>query len=255
MVSPAKLRPDGRRVRCARCGHDWFEEAPPPDLEDAPELMTIPAAEGDQETSGADTAEPENPEKETDETTARGRRDLKARRADGGRRRGSNLPALPGNHRRLSDILGWAGLALFILVVVGGGYIFRDAISNAWPPSKRLYDALGIEAEIRTEEPRLAPLSERLTFSDLKPSQQFVGGVLTLIIEGRINNVGPVAETLPPVEVVLLDNRQLDLTTWLVEPPQRRLGPGQSVTFETRLENPPAAAQDIRVTFAAGNGG
>ena len=49
LIDPASIGEEGRRVRCAQCGHTWFEEppqapyVPPPDLaEPAPRPLPIP---------------------------------------------------------------------------------------------------------------------------------------------------------------------------------------------------------------------
>jgi len=244
LVNPAKLRPGGRRVRCARCGETWFEEAPPQSEPDAPDQVLPPEANP----QVAPTPDPA-----ADAETRASRR---AHRTPP-RRFGDtpNLPAIPGVRNRWMEVAGWVGLVVFVVAVTGGAWFFRSEITTAWPAATRLYDTLGIETAAHADAAKLPPLEDRLRFRDLRPTQQFVDGVLTLIISGRIENVGPVAETVPPVEVVLLDDRQLDLATWLFEVEKATLQPGETVTFETRLENPPAAAQDIRVSLASGTAG
>ena len=254
LVSPAKLRPGGRTVRCARCGESWFEDAPPPEMEDAPETISPPPEpEQAPEQAPSDQIPSDQDEEESGAASDRDGPPVRPKRTVE-TSRGRNLPALPRVPNRWSKAAGWIGLVLFVVLIISCILLFRGPITEAWPPAERLYhfmspDMRGIEAE-----PQRPPLEERLQFSELKPSQKFVGGVLTLMIEGKINNTGGLVETLPPVEVVLLDDRQLDLVTWLVDPPRTVLEPGQSVTFETSLENPPPEAQDIRVTFAVRKG-
>lgn len=217
-------------------------------MEDVPETV----AETAPETGNTPTTPPESDETRTHEAPVRPRPSpIKSESKDRGPT--PNLPALPGGRSRTLEVAGWVGLAAFLLLVIGGGYLFRDDIVRAWPPSERLYTSLGVTVMVAEEEPSLAPLEDRLRFRDLRPAQRFVDGVLTLVIEGRVENIGPVTELVPPIEVVLLDERQLDLMTSLFEAAERRLEPGQSTIFETRIENPPPEAMDIRVTFAAGN--
>lgn len=235
VVDPAKLRPSGRTVRCARCAHTWHEDAPPFSPEELD--LTIPpppqpAAPDAAETGESPAARP---------GPSAGERPL----PDGQRR---NLPALP-RERQWSTIAGWAGLGLFIAVVVGGVLLFPAEITRAWPPAKQLYEVLGMGTE-KSRVSEALPLEKRLRLSDLAPSQRFIDGVLTLVISGRVENIGPQIEQVPPIEVVLLDQNRLDLMTWTFEPATRTLRPGEAAPFETRLENPPADAQDISVTFA-----
>lgn len=234
VVDPAKLRPSGRTVRCARCAHTWHEEAPPyslDELDTANRPVTSPAGQVRDAAVSQDPAAAE-----TDPADAPQRR---------------NLPALP-TERQWGTVAGWAGLVIFVATVLGGVLLFPAEISRAWPPAKRLYDILGMETVARANVSDALPLEQRLRLSDLAPSQRFIDGVLTLVIAGRIENIGPRIEQLPPIEVVLLDQNRLDLMTWTFEPATRSLTPGEATAFETRLENPPADAQDISVTFATG---
>lgn len=238
VLDPAKLRPLGRTVRCARCGHTWHEEAPPFTLDEL-DAATPPATSTDQ----ADDTAGFRPH------TAATPPDMAGDQPADHQRR--NLPALP-TERQWGTVAGWAGLVLFVATVIGSVLLFPAEISRAWPPAKRLYDVLGMEAADRANVSHALPLDQRLRLSDLTPSQRFIDGVLTLVIAGRIENIGPRIEQLPPIEVVLLDQNRLDLMTWTFEPATRTLTPGEATAFETRLENPPADAQDISVTFATG---
>lgn len=253
-LDAARLGVHGRTVRCARCFHTWFAEPPagePPvraATADAPSpRFTLPP-----ETDAADhVAEP--PLRPGDRPLGR---PGSARRGDGETR---NLPALR-SEGRLGTILGWGGLVLFVAAIMGGVVLFARDITTAWPAARKLYNSLGLDPNrsVLAAAPGASapapveslPIEQRLKFTNLAPSQRFIDGVLTLVISGTIESISPRDETLPPIEVVLLDNRKLDLKTWVFEPPQPSLKPGATVPFETRLENPPPEAQDIRVTFS-----
>src|SRR5690606_14441667 len=127
-----------------------------------------------------------------------------------------NLPALP-MERQWGTIAGWTGLGIFVAAVLGGVLLFPAEITRAWPPAQRLYDVLGMETRAESRVGESLPLDQRLRLSDLTPSQRFIDGVLTLVISGRIENIGPQVEQLPPIEVVLLDQNQLDLMSWTFE--------------------------------------
>ena len=106
-VPEVRLAP-GRAVRCARCGTDWMPlgvEAPP--LQPAGEtLPSVPEPV---------VAPPPSPA-----ATAR------SRRADA------------------VALAGWA-VSLALLAALGwGGVRWRDNVMHAWPPSERLYAALGL---------------------------------------------------------------------------------------------------------------
>lgn len=244
VVNAAHLRPSGRMVRCAKCSHTWFEDAPPPDPAEA-DLTPPPAPEPSPEQPAEAPATAE-PAWRADERPRRGGPRTAAR---------TNLPALPQEPRHGSP-LGWLALVLFVAAVAGGVLAFPRSLVAAWPATAKLYDTLGMDparmASLDPAEeapPPLPPLEQRLLFKDLQPAQQFIDGVLTLSITGRVHNVGAVSEQVPPIKVVLVDGQGLDLKTWTLEPRHQRLAPGASTDFATQLANPPPEAQDIRVTF------
>ncbi len=106
----------GRVVRCAKCTGEW-----------APVLLAIaveppPVAEPE--------PEPELPPPPLVET------------AD----RLAPLPP-PPPARRLPLLLAWVGSLAVIVAAVVAALVFHGAISHAWPPSQRVYAALGLGAE------------------------------------------------------------------------------------------------------------
>jgi predicted Zn finger-like uncharacterized protein len=250
VVNPVNLRPNGRRVRCAKCSHTWFEDAPPPDPNEVPEPAPKPAPPPPShaaEPTGGEAVEAPRPR---DRVVRSGSRT--APRA--------NLPALP-RQREHGPVLGWIGLVLFVTIVVGGVLAFPKPLIAAWPDMIKLYAALGMDpyasprSRTPIRAPAMPPLEERLVFRNLEPAQMFVDGVLTLNIKGQVHNIGAATEDLPIIRVTLLDGRGQDIKTWKVTADELRLSSGASTTFATQIPNPPPEAQDIRVTFdlPAGN--
>jgi predicted Zn finger-like uncharacterized protein len=98
----------GRRVRCASCGHTWFQTPPeearaPIDLPPVPEPTAV---------------------------------------FQGDPARSVQLPAVP--RRRNTSWLPWAAI---VVLVAGAGYGLvreRDLIISAWPPAARLYSMVGM---------------------------------------------------------------------------------------------------------------
>ena len=111
LIDPRALGATGRRVRCAKCYHIWYQ-APP---EDAP--LRLDGME-------ASPAEAEPP------PIGSGNR--------------VQLPALPERRRRPWVAVGW--LVLF-LVIVGGAAAAgwkADEVMKIWPESARLYQWVGL---------------------------------------------------------------------------------------------------------------
>ncbi len=116
---PDRLIGAGRRLRCARCDHDWMVR-PPPGTEPAPQAE--PAVGTESPTglaAGAAEAAP--------------------------------LPAPPSRPKRASrapaGVLGlwlaWVASVGAVGLAVAGLWLFRVELSLAWPPIQRLYALLG----------------------------------------------------------------------------------------------------------------
>ena len=111
-VPEARLAP-GRAVRCARCGMDWMPLA----------VETEPLQPAEEMLSGVPEPAPAPPPPLAGTGTAR------PRRADA------------------VALAGWA-VSLALLAGLGwGGVRWRDDVMRAWPPSERLYAALGLAAD------------------------------------------------------------------------------------------------------------
>lgn len=100
----AQFPPDGRKVRCAKCGHVWHEAAPTPEL----------VAAG---TPPAELATPAN-------------RDEK--------------PAPRPWSYRLGLLAGWATLGAVLVLIGWTGFRYRQEIAALWPQSSSMFATFGI---------------------------------------------------------------------------------------------------------------
>ncbi len=99
-IDAQALRPDGRRVKCGKCDHIWFEEPPPPS---SAEPLSVPPLEPD-ELSSIPTP---------------------------------NLPAITRADQRRTAGAAWV-LVCFLLVVVGAlAWFGRGSIAQAWPAAEQ----------------------------------------------------------------------------------------------------------------------
>jgi predicted Zn finger-like uncharacterized protein len=120
-VPTALLKP-GQPVRCARCTKEWV---PSEELEDDP-----PAAP---QVLAADPAPVVVP-------APMGQ----AERAPTPRPAASKLPGAPPTPRASMLRLAWVASFVVLGVLVWGAYSQRVAIMQGWPPSIRVYAALGL---------------------------------------------------------------------------------------------------------------
>ena len=161
VVDPAKIGPDGRRVKCAKCGHTWAEAAPPPDdlADDIPAETSSPPEPSDasvadalQDRIGREASEPDDTFDDEDGTEE----DFRARFEDafsaggqsdsefGGDQRRASVPALPREPRKWPARIAWILLTLVVGGTVAGFVAFQNSIVTAWPASKKLYDTVGL---------------------------------------------------------------------------------------------------------------
>ncbi len=144
-VPEQRLAP-GKAVRCARCGHEWAPVAAAPIA--VPEAAVLPPAAAPAVVPPPPPLPPEVPAPVLDEPKLFAAPRLAAYRprnvdsVDDERPppRNDDLPP----PRDSGVMLGWVA-SLVVLVALGwAGFAFRVAIMAAWPPSQRLYVALGL---------------------------------------------------------------------------------------------------------------
>jgi predicted Zn finger-like uncharacterized protein len=109
----------GRQVRCVKCGAQWTPVPPPPAL---PEVLhdPVPAPEPQWEA--------ELPPPLPSVTPA------------------PLEPMVPPEPRRNNSALvfAWIGSLVLLAAIIVGAYSGREDVMRAWPPSQRLYGALGL---------------------------------------------------------------------------------------------------------------
>jgi predicted Zn finger-like uncharacterized protein len=221
-IDDSKFPPEGRKVRCTKCGHVWFQAALPPEPEpgrvSAPAGVTSPALAGQ---AGADAP------------------------------RGPMRPAPPPETRRkqgargerMAAVAGWMGLVAVLGLIAWGAIRYRDAIADVWPQTSSLYAALGLPANAR------GPAFESVSYR-----REIQAGQAVLIVNGTIVNAGAREIAVPGIQVVLTDDRQRSVDRWGFSPPQPHLKPGARMNFTTRRANPPSSARHLDIHFAGAAG-
>lgn len=217
----AKFPPEGRQVRCAKCGHVWHQdasvaEAPVPETP-APEapapIEAIPA--------------PVQPEPM-----------LRAPRPQ----QGAPAPARPLRPLlpMLGVALGWIGLIAVVLLIGLSAVRYRQEITVIWPQSAGVYSSLGMNVN-----------AHGIDFTDVDYHRESEDGQVVLAVTGRIVNKGARELPVPQnMRVTLSDASNHELYHWNFAPGIQTLKAGQSSAFHTRLSNPPATARHLEVRFA-----
>lgn len=269
VVDPVKIGPNGRTVKCAKCGNAWAQPAPTPEeMADsvteppATQPAAAPPADPPPETAPEETPAPsdvaaafeervgrEPPEPIDDDASDAVEDDFRAsfddafnKETDSEARplrgdRSASLPALPRESSRWPARLAWIALIVVVVGVIGGALVFQQAISKNWPPAQKLYELIGM-----TPEPikkRLGVRSVRYTYPDKT----------LLRIDGELVNLSKAPHDVPNLRILFLDEAGKVVKRWTFPPPERRMLPDEIVKFATEIKDPPANAKRIDVGF------
>ena len=225
LIDPALIGPDGREVRCAKCGHQWIGKLPPdspppppePIAEPEPEIVPEQARAPEPEQEPQSETEPEPEEEVTYET---------------------NLPVVTPPVRRRTSPVAWALLALLIGVFVGG-VVMRQDIVALWPATARLYDRLGLGAPAYDTVLAVRNATSTLQEEDGKP---------VLVLRGEVVNISSVVQSVPNLRTSLRENGR-EVQGWVFQATQSRLLPGEAASFVTRFKEPAPGATELTITF------
>src|SRR5262249_17976340 len=130
-VDGSKFPPQGRTVRCAKCGHSWHQAA---EAEPEPEIVpdTAPVAPPPEAAPGPASGSAPDP--------VRGRAAASPPRA--------YAPAAAVEQPRaplgpkLAVVAGWIGLIVVVLLIGASAVRYRQDIAVIWPQSAGVYSSL-----------------------------------------------------------------------------------------------------------------
>ncbi|MGB8602839.1 MAG: DUF3426 domain-containing protein [Rhizomicrobium sp.] len=244
-VDKAKFPPDGRQVRCAKCGYRWHQNPPLDDPGDE-SLLQEPQTDGDAD--AAAFAEPEEDaaarEAELSQSPAAVAEEPVVSEEASFRRFATDRSADEGSGRaplfaRLLILFGWGVLIVAVLGLGWCAYVYRQNIMTNWPQSASLYSALGLKSA-----------AGALKFDATNSRQVVEDGKAVLEVSGTLTNPGDHEVLLPSVRVSLSDGAYREVYHWTFSLQVLTLKPGQSTRFATKLSSPPAAARHLELRFA-----
>lgn len=174
-IDAQALRPDGRRVKCGKCEHVWFEEPPAPS---AVEPISVTPLE---------------PEEQSTIPTP-------------------NLPAITTADQKRSAGAAWIMVGFLLAVVLALGWFGRSSIALAWPTAEVIYASIGVDAfpppgdglsvdmEVKRDGEKLELVGEILNTTDEYRAMPPVYAVLQdangkqlrqWVVEVGVNELGP----------------------------------------------------------------
>lgn len=232
------FEPEGRKVRCSACGHEWLQFPADPEMpqeagsalpdawDDAPDDSDD--AFGDGFADGADG----DGEREMVDIESEA-----ARLAAASRRASAGFAARKAMRMRLTR--GWVALAACLALFVAGGYHFRVDVVEVFPAAARIYAELGLEVNIRG-----------LAFRNIAYGQDVENGIPVMAIKGEIVNIDDEPQVPPRVRFSLLNEARQEIYHWTMRVERGPLAPDAALPFTTRLASPPSAARNIQIRFA-----
>jgi hypothetical protein len=213
-------------VRCAKCGHIWFQTAPEAEPEPEPVLEPVATAPSDPEPSAPEPV-----------AAAPLSSILKPQAAETPPPRPKKRKAAKGSV--LADAIAWAAL-IFLAVTIGwAAVLYRQTIVELWPGVAPLYDVVGLPVE-----------TEGIALIDVAYQHEVEDGQPVLSVTGKIVNVSDRELPVPIIRVMLSDSDQHEIYHWMFNAGVPSLMPGAESPFVTRLSSPPPEARNLNIRFA-----
>jgi predicted Zn finger-like uncharacterized protein len=218
-VPDEAIGPNGRRVRCKACGHDWRAtlEDEPLELSAAADEPVAEAGFGKRDEAPETLAETPAPELP------------RAFRAKAEQQRKMRRAATQG--------AVWAGLAVVFLALIGAAFAFRLPIVAAWPLAAAVYKLVGAPVNLAGLE--FEAVGARTAPHD--PGKVVVSGALRNIRDNEV--------VAPPVRVALLDTAGAEVAHRIIRLEAAPVLPGKVQGFAVVIPDPDHKASGVGVDF------
>ncbi|MGH7021263.1 MAG: DUF3426 domain-containing protein [Brevundimonas sp.] len=214
------IGPNGRRVRCKSCGHDWRAT-----LEDEPLELSAATEEPAAEAAGFGKRE-ETPESLAETPAPELPRAFRAKAEQQRKMR-----------RAATQGAVWAGLAVVFLALIGAAFAFRLPIVQAWPQAAAVYKLVGAPVNLAGLE--FEAVGVRIAPYD--PGKVMVSGALRNIRDNEV--------VAPPVRVSLLDAKGVEVAHRIVRLETAPVLPGKVHPFAVVIPDPERKVASISVDF------
>ena len=232
LVPDDAIAPPGRTVRCANCGHSWYQDVsyddtPAEEAASSPEEVPPPAPP---EPAVAEVAAPppalplQSAPPIVDEPTPEpARYDAFAHR-----------PPFRAPVRRSGRIRTIASIAAGLLMLAAVAVIL-------WTTAPGLAQQIGLS--IGPEE-----LPLRIADNPIERRKMANGSEL-FAVSGRITNPSSTRQRVPDIRADLRDSQNRIVFSWTITPQQRTLLPGGAIDFNSAQVDVPASSKRLDLSF------
>lgn len=256
VVSDSAIGPEGRTVRCAKCRHNWFQEAgeleldperqqpqaeatpvPPPP---APPAPSSPAPAPVAAKAPDPVSTPDAPAFADPDIPPPPPRFDRVRPAEPELPDHSPFDAGPPFRPRRNWLRVWTWAAA-IFAVFAAAIIFAVSYWGLpdWVPVTRPDFAVG-EPDLQLDFPL-----------DQQEKREMPGGQEYFAVNGTITNIGSSTRSVPPVLVILRDARERKVFELEIMPEQTSLAPGESVDVTRAVLDVPRSARIAEIGWKA----
>jgi len=226
-ASSTAIGGEGRKVRCASCGHNWQVDASGEEKRDQ-ELFLANEAEFSSP-ENMETEDPAAPEQQQQV-----RRDPKVAQAIRARREAERQ-----QKKLIKQRVIWGGAVAVVVLLFAASWVFKMDVVRIWPKTASFYSALGVSVNI-----------VGLEIHDITAMRKMRGGTNVLQISGAVVNVTKRKQQVPLLAAEILDDQGQPVFSWLVEIEQKELEEGEKLSFTTDFREPPAGALRVMIMFA-----
>lgn len=216
----ASIGKEGRRVRCATCGHAWHAKLQEEGEAAAPvddTGLTREQVERLRQTAHANSKTRAGPHAEF-----RAREHAKRKRAKG--------------H---AVTIAWGVTGFIFVALIGAAILFRNDVAQAFPRAASIYRLVGLDVN------RFG-----VTLENVAAKRSFDGTTPVLTVTGTAVNSSEEIRPTPKLRVMLKDEAGKEIQTWTDKLAVAELGPGERTEFTSRFEAPPVETYRLTVTFA-----
>ncbi|MCF6292206.1 MAG: zinc-ribbon domain-containing protein [Robiginitomaculum sp.] len=226
-ASSTAIGGEGRKVRCASCGHNWQVDASGEEKPTEELFLATKAAPASAEESKSE-------EQSTPEQEQQVRKDPKVAQAIRARREAER------QHKKLiKQRVIWGGTIAAVILLFVGSWVFKADMVRIWPKTASIYSALGAKVNI-----------VGLEVHDITAVRKIRGGTSVLQISGTVVNISKRKQQVPLLTAEILDDKDQPVFSWLVETKTKELDKGEKFSFTTDFREPPVGALRVIVMFA-----
>jgi predicted Zn finger-like uncharacterized protein len=220
--------PEGRQVRCAKCGNSWHEAGEPPVVaEEQPVAEPVAEPETTYE-APPPQIEPEIPFVQPPVPTPEPAYEPQDDSPDVF----AHEPPFRPRPRRGR----WMVVAILILAALIGAV----AVLRLYGPAS-VKARLGVASAAGTLRLELPREPERRTLSS---------GNELFALSGKVVNPSDDSQRVPDIIAELRDKSNKPVYRWTITPPKRTIGPKQSMDFDAAEIDVPAGAHKLALTFS-----